>query len=104
MSFPDFRYAMQRLCGGVTARDALDDPALSLKRIFVEIAMAFNNEEVEVELPEGAYDIEYIHLLDPNDTDRIIIQRDRELYMVYYLCVIQFYYKLTLKIILHISI
>ena len=71
MSLPDSRFDLQRLCDGVTGRYALDDPTLSLKQIFVEIALAFNNKEVEVVLPEEAYDLEYIHLLDPNDNERM---------------------------------
>ena len=78
MAIPEFRFALQRLCDGVTNRDELDNPELSLKQIFVEVALAFNNEEVEVNFPDEAYDLEYIHLLDPNDEDRIVIQRDRK--------------------------
>ena len=78
MSIPEFQFTLQRLCDGVTSRDTLDDPGLSLKHFFVEIALAFNNEEIVVHVPDEAYDIEYIHLLDPNDDDRIVIQRDRK--------------------------
>ena len=78
MSKPEFWFTLQWLCDSVTSRDSLDDPELSLKQIFVEIALAFNNEQVEVRYPDEAYDLEYIHLLDPNDDDRIVIQRDRK--------------------------
>ena len=79
MALPEFRGALQRLSDGVTSRDSLDNPSLSLKQIFVEIALAFNNDEIVVTLPDEAYDLEYIHLLDANDDDRISIQRDRKL-------------------------
>ena len=78
MSIPQYRFVLQRLCDGVTSRDALDNPELSLKQIFVDIVLAFNNEELKVIFPDEAYDLESIHMLDPNDDDRIVIQRDRK--------------------------
>ena len=76
-----FRPALQRLCDGVINRDVLDNPEVSLKQIFVELALAFNNEEVVVDyLPNEAQDLEHIDLLDANDENRIAIQRGCKLY------------------------
>ena len=44
MARPEFRGSLQQLSDGVTSRDSLDNPSLSLKQIFVEIALAFNND------------------------------------------------------------
>ena len=104
MSLPDFRFALQRLCDGVTSRDSLDNPALSLTQIFVEIALAFNNEEIVVHLPDEFYDLEYILLLDPNDDDRIVIQRDPKLFVIHYLCFIPIHYILTFISLFYIAI
>ena len=81
MTKPSFRPALQNFCDGLINRDALDNPELSLKRIFVELALAFNDEEVvDNYLPNEAKDLEHIHLLDVNDENRILIQRDCKLY------------------------
>ena len=78
MTREDFIRMLQRLCDGVVDRACLDDPELSLKQMFVELALGFNNEDLVVQLPDNAYDLQYVHLLDANDCSRIAIQRDRE--------------------------
>ena len=78
MTQPEFRPLLQRLCDGVTNRAALDSPELSLKHMFGELSLRFNNEDIVVNMPEEAYDLEYIHLIDANDSDRISIPRDRK--------------------------
>ena len=83
ISQPEFRDFFQRLSDGVQSRDFLDNPSLSLKQTFVQVTLAFNNEDVMVMLPDEAYDLEHIYLLDPNDESRISIERDRELYIFY---------------------
>ena len=67
------------LCDGVIDRSCLDSPELSLKHMFVELSLAFNNELIILPIPDAAYDLENIHLLDPNDCERISIDRDRKL-------------------------
>ena len=76
MTLPQFRDHLHKLCDGVKDRDSLDNPALSSREIFAELALAFNNKEIEIQLPDAAYDLEYIHLLDANDPSRISIGRD----------------------------
>ena len=78
MTLPRLRPHFQRLCDGITVRDQLDSAELSLKQIYADIRLAFNNDEIVVKLPEAASDLENIHLLDPNDESRISIDRDRE--------------------------
>ena len=78
MTIPDYRDHIQRLTEGINSRAALDNPSLSLKQIFVEVVLAFNNDEIIIDLPDGALDLEHIDLLDANDQSRIRIQRDRK--------------------------
>ena len=75
---PDFRDHIQRLIEGVNSRAALDNPSLSLKQNFTEVALAFNNNEIHINLSDGVMDLENISLLNANDQSRIRIQRDRE--------------------------
>ena len=82
MTQPDYRDHIQRLTEGVNSRAALDNPSLSLKQIFVEVALAFNNDEMIIQLPDGAMDLENIALLNANNPARIRIQRDREYQMI----------------------
>ena len=73
---PQFRPMIQRLSDGVADRSSLDDPELSLKQLFMELALAFNNDDIELTLPDAAYDLDNVNSLDPNDNSRITIQRD----------------------------
>ena len=47
-----------------------------MKYMFGELALAFNDDEIELVLPSEFFDLEYIHLLDVNGTERISIPRD----------------------------
>lgn len=76
MSRPESCVFFQRLSNGVQIRDLLENPSLSLRQIFIEIVLAFNNGEIVVTLPNEAYDLEYIHFLETNDESRISIERD----------------------------
>ena len=67
---------IQRLSDGVADRSSLDDPELSLKQLFMELALAFNNDDIELTLPDAAYDLDNVNSLDPNDNSRVTIQRD----------------------------
>ena len=73
MTKPSFRPMLQQLSDGVLNCACLDDPELLLKQIFVQLALAFNNEEVEVVLPDEAYNSENIDLINPNNIVRIVI-------------------------------
>ena len=72
----EFRPMLQRLSDGVVNREQLDNPELSLKQMFMNLALAFNNEEVVITLPDDAFDLENSEMLDPNDRGRISINRD----------------------------
>ena len=69
---------LSRLCRGVGGRQDLDDPENSLKGIFASISYEFNNENIVIELPTKAADIDGIEneVMDPNDATRIRIKRD----------------------------
>ena len=57
-------------------RDHHDDPGFSPKEIFQNIALSFNNDDIELHLPGDAYDLIGIEDINPNDPDRIRITRD----------------------------
>jgi hypothetical protein len=78
MTIPTFKPHFQRLCDGITTRAQLDSSELSINQIYVDLALAFNNEEIVINLPEDAYDLKNISLLNPNDESRISIERDRK--------------------------
>ena len=79
MSLLQFHDFFQILSDGVRSWEDLDNEPLSSKQIFVQAGLAFNNEDIVVDLPDEAYDLEYIHLLDPNDETRMRFDRDCEL-------------------------
>lgn len=70
---PEYRETYRKLTEGVKERFALDDPSLNFPEMFQNLAFAFNNEEVKVTLPEGAYDLPMIEEIDPNEITRIRI-------------------------------
>ena len=78
MTLPRMRAYFERLCDGITNLEQLDSPALSLPQIFADIYLAFNNDNILIQLPDAANNLENIHSLDPNDQSRISIDRDRE--------------------------
>ena len=78
MTLPRMRAYFERLCDGITNREQLDSPALSIPQIFADICLAFNNDDIIIKLPDTANDLENIDLLDPNDESRISIDRDRK--------------------------
>ena len=73
---------LQRLCEGVLNRSAIDDPQFSMKQMFMQLTLAFNNEDVVITMPDAANDLENIELLNPNDENRITIQRDGKLLLI----------------------
>lgn len=54
----------------------LDDPTLSLKQMFQNIAVEFNNKEIIVNLPAGAYNMDGKVDIYPNDYSKIQITWD----------------------------
>ena len=54
----------------------LDDASMSLQQIFQTVVLAFNNDEVVLNLPEEAYNIPNFDSIDLNDMSRIRISRD----------------------------
>ena len=79
MTHPEYRQIYQKLAEGATNRHALDDPSLHYAEMFQLLAFAFNNESIQVSLPEDAYDLPLIEEIDPNDPQRIRIIRDCKL-------------------------
>ena len=57
----------------------MDDPGLSISGIFTRLCFDFNNEEIVVELPNNAHDVDGVENLNPNDLARIKIDRDCEI-------------------------
>lgn len=74
MILPRMRAHFQRICDGITDLAQLNSPALSLPQIYIDIQVAFNNEDIIIKLPDSASDLENIHLLDANDDSRISIE------------------------------
>ena len=76
MTLPAYRETYQKLAEGVKDRHGIDDPSLNFPEMFQNLAFAFNNEEVVVTLPEGAFDLPMIDEIDANDISRIKLIRD----------------------------
>ena len=70
------RQKFQRLAEGVTEGCQMDSPELSVSGIFTRLLFDFCNEEIVIEFPENAADIEGIDELDPNNVLRIRMDRD----------------------------
>ncbi len=67
MSIEENRPIYERLSIGVQGRSDLDDVSMSLQQIFQTVVLAFNNDEVVLNLPEEAYDIPNFDSIDLND-------------------------------------
>jgi len=55
---------------------------MNAQQVFATIAIAFNNEEVLVTMPDDAYDLPNIEIIDLNDMSRIKITRDCAFHLV----------------------
>ena len=66
----------QRLAEGHKDWTGLDDPTMSLANIFRLICFDFTNEDIIIDLPDNTCDIQGIESLDPNDRNRMKIERD----------------------------
>ena len=79
----------QRLSEGHKDLTGMDDPAMSLANIFRSLSFDFANEEIVIELPDNAVDIQGIEGLDPNDAVRMKIERDGRNQFQYQFIIIQ---------------
>ena len=70
---------------GIIERAQMASPQLSIMGIFTRILFDFNNEEIIIELPENAGDVERVDCLDANDLARIRIERYCRLYIYIFL-------------------
>ena len=96
---PSNYHKLSRLGRGVGDRQDLDDPEQSMKGIFEAISYEFNNENIIIELPSKAEDIEGIEneSLDPNNATRIRIKRDCKWYNKVYRTVLTEYKAMLYK-------
>ena len=76
MSLQKNRLLLQRLAECATERSTIGDPELSINGIFTQLCFDFNNDDIIIELPSNACDVEGVENLDPNNMNRITIQRD----------------------------
>ena len=76
MTVPENRDIFGQLANGPTGHTQIDDISYHPKQIYQSIALAFNNESVNIELPFDAYDLSSIKDINPNDMGRICITRD----------------------------
>lgn len=91
MTLEKNRPQFQRLAEGVKERAQMDSPELSISGIFTSLLFDFGNEDIVIELPENAADVDGVEGLDPNDMLRIRMDRDckstiyliRDLYFIY---------------------
>ena len=73
------------LAKGGNNRNDLNDPGLSPRGIFQVLSLNFNNNEIILELPDEAVDIDGYDGLNPNDMSRIRIQRDCKVFAWVYI-------------------
>ena len=78
------KYILHCLSEGVTDLSHLEEFTYIPKDIFQHLALDFKNQDVAVELPEHAEDIDDYCMLDPNELARINIIRDCEYHYIRY--------------------
>ena len=76
MTMEEYRPIFEKLALGVTHQSDIDDISMSIERMFQLVSISFNNEMVTIEMPDEAYDVPNIELIDLNDPTRIRITRD----------------------------
>lgn len=77
-------YTLERLVEGLNERSHIDNPRYSPKSMFTNLSFDHSNEELIVQLPQNAEDLDdYCHL-NPNDVTCMIIRRDYGLSILYY--------------------
>ena len=81
MTIEENRPKFQRLAEGHKDWYGMDNVTLSLAEIFRALAFNFSNEDIHIDLPENADDIQGINNLDPNDITRIRIERDGKIFL-----------------------
>ena len=80
MSIDENRPLFERLACGASERYQLDDSSLSLASIFRKLSFQFGNEDIHVNLPPNASDVQGIENVDANDKMRMVIERDGKLH------------------------
>ena len=97
MTLPHNLAAYTRLGEGIKNRAVFDDPNMNPKAIFAALAVDFNNNDIIVQLPVNAMDVDGFESLGANDITRIRIHRDRELLLIF-----TYIKSLILLIIIHL--
>ena len=70
------KYILERLSEGIKDRQQLDDPVYSIKAMFQNLVLDYNNEHIHVKLPPDAEELDDYLTLDANDSSRMKILRD----------------------------
>ena len=76
MTLEENREIYEKIALGVRNRADLDDVSMTLEQMFQQIALSFNNEDILLELPQEAYDVNDFDLINLNDPNCIKITRD----------------------------
>ena len=83
MTVPHNLARYQRLGEGIKNRAVFDDPKMNPREIFAKLAVDFNNDDIIVSLPLNSSDVEGWETMNPNDTTRSRIHRDRKSNIIY---------------------
>ena len=70
------KYILERLSEGIKDRQQLDDSVYSIKAMFQNLVLDYNNEHIHVKLPPDAEELDDYLTLDANDSSRMKILRD----------------------------
>ena len=82
MTVPHNLARYQRLGEGIKNCAVFDDPEMNPRENFAKLAVDFNNDEIIVSLPLNASDVEGWETMNPNDTAKGRIYRDRKSNMI----------------------
>jgi hypothetical protein len=86
---------------GVNTREQLDDPNQHPKMIYTLLGLDFNNQEIQLDLPAAADDVDGFFDLNPNDDRRIRIVRDCMFILNYVLILCIILTRIDLNIFYH---
>ena len=76
MSVPSNRHINQRLAEGVTSRRHIDNLTYSVRQMFQDLVLQFNDERVAVAMPPDFDDLADTEEINANDNSRIRIARN----------------------------
>ena len=76
MTLEKNRLKFQRLAEEHRDWAGMDDPLMSLANIFRSMCFDFANEDIVIDWPDNACDIQGIESLNPNDQNWMKIERD----------------------------